>query len=562
MDAAEYGAVRHSKIHPRFLNTNSTSHKWAFGAIAELLDNAADASASQAIMEMRVFEVPGGSDGSGTEPLEALIIMDNGTGVDREQMHRLLSFGHSEKAALLLAQQNGERDVAADHKPIGRYGNGFKSSSMRLGRDALVLSKTKEFCTVGLLSQSFLESVGADDVLVPIVSWRHGKDERGEDTYELLPDIKDGEAEQSLAIISKHSIFSSAEEIMGQFMPIGDTGTLIIMTRLRGFDTGALELDYRSTPEDIVLHDPTAEDGVFQKERHNQRAGSKIKLDYSLRAYLTYLYKVPRMQIYLQGAKVKTRRMTGMLSSRHIETYKPNFVAEPATIQIGFSESQHEYGMMIYHRNRLIKPYVRVGIQNDPDERGMGVLGIVEADFLQPTHNKQDFDDSRTHYRTLLKKCAETLKSFWWDNVERGEAEAAEEEAAGALFSGQRRTRKRKAPMMDRWIQCDFPECLKWRKVPANYDLEPYKDGTTPWYCQYHPDPAWANHDVPEEQEVVEPTLEELAEAKELKREYDAQVKGAGAHAFALRSMPGSGARARARARVRATAHMLDVRSC
>lgn len=29
-------------IHPKFLHSNATSHKWAFGAIAELLDNAVD----------------------------------------------------------------------------------------------------------------------------------------------------------------------------------------------------------------------------------------------------------------------------------------------------------------------------------------------------------------------------------------------------------------------------------------------------------------------------------------------------------------------------------------
>ncbi|KAF3646263.1 hypothetical protein FXO38_19237, partial [Capsicum annuum] len=29
-------------IHPKFLHSNATSHKWAFGAVAELLDNAVD----------------------------------------------------------------------------------------------------------------------------------------------------------------------------------------------------------------------------------------------------------------------------------------------------------------------------------------------------------------------------------------------------------------------------------------------------------------------------------------------------------------------------------------
>ena len=43
----------------------------------------------------------------------------------------------------------------------------------------------------------------------------------------------------------------------------------------------------------------------------------------------------------------------------------------------------------------------RVGLQLEPNDKGLGVLGVVEADFLTPTHNKQDFDDTPT-YRSLL----------------------------------------------------------------------------------------------------------------------------------------------------------------
>lgn len=39
---ATYSNVKHSKIHPKFLKSNSTSHRWPFGAMAELLDNAMD----------------------------------------------------------------------------------------------------------------------------------------------------------------------------------------------------------------------------------------------------------------------------------------------------------------------------------------------------------------------------------------------------------------------------------------------------------------------------------------------------------------------------------------
>lgn len=52
---------------------------------------------------------------------------------------------------------------------IGVYGNGFKSGSMRLGRDALIFTKNGGCQSVGMLSQSYLENIKAQSVIVPIV---------------------------------------------------------------------------------------------------------------------------------------------------------------------------------------------------------------------------------------------------------------------------------------------------------------------------------------------------------------------------------------------------------
>jgi len=57
------------------------------------------------------------------------------------------------------------------HKPIGHYGNGFKSGSMRLGRDAMVFTRSNGTMSIGFLSQTYLEKIKADTVLVPIVTW-------------------------------------------------------------------------------------------------------------------------------------------------------------------------------------------------------------------------------------------------------------------------------------------------------------------------------------------------------------------------------------------------------
>lgn len=71
-----------------------------------------------------------------------------------------LSFGFSDKETI-----NG-------HVPVGLYGNGFKSGSMRLGKDAIVFSKNGESMCVGLLSQTYLQEIHAENVIVPIVSFK------------------------------------------------------------------------------------------------------------------------------------------------------------------------------------------------------------------------------------------------------------------------------------------------------------------------------------------------------------------------------------------------------
>lgn len=68
-----------------------------------------------------------------------------------------LSFGYSDKTAL-----NGK-------EPIGIYGNGFKSGSMRLGNDAIVFSKSKNSQCIGMLSQTYLKKINAQQIIVPVV---------------------------------------------------------------------------------------------------------------------------------------------------------------------------------------------------------------------------------------------------------------------------------------------------------------------------------------------------------------------------------------------------------
>ena len=69
------------------------------------------------------------------------------------------------------------------------------------------------------------------------------------------------------------------------------------------------------------------------------------------------------MQIYLLGKKIKTVVITKSLSKTEIDMYKSTLYKKPIKITFGFSQNINHYGIMMYHRNRLIKPYVRVGYQ-------------------------------------------------------------------------------------------------------------------------------------------------------------------------------------------------------
>lgn len=69
----------------------------------------------------------------------------------------LYSFGFTEKGS-----------GKGSHQAIGIYGNGFKSGSMRLGRDALIFTKNGGCQSVGMLSQTFLHAIKAQAVIVPI----------------------------------------------------------------------------------------------------------------------------------------------------------------------------------------------------------------------------------------------------------------------------------------------------------------------------------------------------------------------------------------------------------
>ncbi|RXN28976.1 MORC family CW-type zinc finger 3 [Labeo rohita] len=446
-----------SALNPKFLHTNSTSHTWPFSAIAELIDNAYDPDVSA-----KQFWI----DKTAIRGHDCLIFMDNGAGMGYDKMYKMLSFGFSDKETI-----NG-------HVPVGLYGNGFKSGSMRLGKDAIVFSKNGESMCVGLLSQTYLQEIHAENVIVPIVQFKR----------------KESELLCELNAISAHYNTES-------------TGTRIIIWNLRKTSTGKSEFDFDTDRYDIQIPSEVYES---EKEKYKQPCRSfqsSPESDFSLQAYCSILYLKPKMQIIIRGQKVKTQLISKSLAYIAKDRYKPNFLnRESIPITFGYNtKSKEHYGVMMYHKNRLIKAYERVGCQNKANEKGVGVIAVIECNFLKPTHNKQDFDYTE-EYRRTMQTLGVKLEEYW------------------KAIRHKKGSNPSTVPMEDipkrpdqNWVQCD--ECLKWRKLPDGIDMNKLPEK---WFCRFNPDPQFRRCEEPEEAEDSE---DETSECLKKYKQHERNLK-------------------------------------
>nr|XP_009668239.1 PREDICTED: MORC family CW-type zinc finger protein 4 isoform X1 [Struthio camelus australis]XP_009668240.1 PREDICTED: MORC family CW-type zinc finger protein 4 isoform X1 [Struthio camelus australis] len=383
------------------------------------------------------------------------------------KLHRMLSFDFTEKA------------VKRNHPCIGVYGSGFKSGSMRLGKDAIVFTKNGGALSVGLLSQTYLERVHAETVIVPLVPFNQ-QNKKIIVTEDSVP---------SLEAILQHTLFNTREELLAQFDAIpGKKGTRILIWNIRRNKDGKPELDFDTDEYDIRLADFLAEDVEI--------AGKKVlpcqemvqefpapETEYSLRAYCSILYLKPRMQIILRQKKVSTQLISKSLANVEYDVYKPTFANKRVKITFGFNcKNKSHYGIMMYHNNRLIKSYEKVGCQRKGE--GVGVIGVIECNFLKPAHDKQDFEESK-EYRRTVTVLGQKLNAYWKAKMAQMNLGSTD---AGCVIAER---------PDETWVQCE--ECLKWRKLPDRVDLALLPEK---WFCYLHPLHKYRNCSAPEEQEA------------------------------------------------------------
>ncbi|MGH0139746.1 UNVERIFIED_CONTAM: hypothetical protein FKN15_028639 [Acipenser sinensis] len=174
---------------------------------------------------------------------------------------------------------------------------------MRIGKDFILFTKKENKMTCLFLSRTFHEEEAIDEVIVPLPTWNC-------QTKQPITDNPEKFAIET-ELIYKYSPFKSEAQVMEQFKKIeGDSGTLVIIYNLKLMDNHETELDVTSDPQDILMAGTPLE-GVKPERR-------------SFRAYAAVLYIDPRMRIFIQGVKVRTKRLSCCL-------YKPRMYRYTST---------------------------------------------------------------------------------------------------------------------------------------------------------------------------------------------------------------------------------------
>ncbi|KAH7666024.1 ATPase domain of HSP90 chaperone/DNA topoisomerase II/histidine kinase protein [Dioscorea alata] len=353
----------HVRVHPKFLHSNATSHKWALGATYVNID----------MMENK-------KDGS-----KMLIVEDNGGGMDPDKMRHCMSLGYSAKSKIA--------------NTIGQHGNGFKTSTMRLGADVIVFSRShgrdgkSPTQSIGLLSYSYLRNTGKEDIntnLNTIIDW---------------------------------SPYSSEADLLQQFSKMKDQGTRVVIYNLWEDDQGKLELDFDADQHDIQVRGVNRDENKIQMAKQFPNSRHFLTYRHSLRLCTMLYLRLPRgFRMILRGKEIEHHNIVTDMMMKEEVTYRPQPSADGvqkdpnmvAVVTMGFvKDAEHHIdvqGFNVYHKNRLIKPFWRVW--NPPGSDGRGVLGSLEANFVEPAHDKQDFERTIVLSR-LEARLVQMQKTYW-----------------------------------------------------------------------------------------------------------------------------------------------------
>lgn len=368
-------------VHADFLYTNSTSHVSPLSAFAELVDNSKDADAKRVCIDYEhINGVP------------VLIIKDDGTGMDFESLQNCMNLGFTKKS--------GE-------KFIGQYGNGFKSSYRKLGKNVIVASKwsTDNRTRLGFLSQDYLTKTKTEQMMS--ICCEDMDDHNDEKRNEIFANSFAEKGSWIMQNCSEH-FFRTNQRSARKEKDI--TGTIIYIWGLSESLDFELENDIR------VWRPQTQLEKFVDKKFCPDNS--------SLRNYLVFLYQSPKMVFYVRGKPVRSyliikeisEKLTYDIKYRTEEKLKPDGTLVKSKtrgngIIFGQTTKFQQSGINYYYKGRLIKSFVKIGELKKKGD-SLPIIGIVDvSEELSVNHSKTDFADNKESSK-LESQIKEKLKRY------------------------------------------------------------------------------------------------------------------------------------------------------
>ena len=302
----QYDCLNKAQLSFEYLHTNSTTHTFLFGALAELVDNSRDAAARN----LHIYTCKDSSLRGGFY----LAFLDDGCGMHYGELMMVersssICFVLDDVFNVIVFGKSAKRH-APDSNQIGQYGNGLKSGAMRAANDFILFTKKDNIGTCLFLSRSFHQEEHISQVVCPMPCFdlRTQQPIQNSDQQELngtrTYTYDQAKHELEMRLIMKYSPFKTMEELFKQFSLINTpTGTLIILYNVKLSDTGEAELDVKTDSYDILI-DSGNRRNLFEDDEDSTPSEYR-----SLRAYVSILYYEPRMRMTIQRRRVITKRL-------------------------------------------------------------------------------------------------------------------------------------------------------------------------------------------------------------------------------------------------------------
>ncbi|MCD7471489.1 hypothetical protein HAX54_011949 [Datura stramonium] len=134
-------------------------------------------------------------------------------------------------------------------------------------------------------------------------------------------------------------------------------------------------------------------------------------VQWSSYASILYLRLAPGFRIILRGKDVEHHNLVDDMMLSDEITYRPQPIGDDTSKDP--NNIIDIQGFNVYHKNRRNQPFWRVW--NAAGSDGRGVIGVLEANFVEPAHDKQGFERTivlaRLEARLLVMQ-----KKYWSEN--------------------------------------------------------------------------------------------------------------------------------------------------